>query len=112
MPTTRPSSIRTSSTVKPSRISAPASAAASTSSLSSTVRRGQYATGASFVPGDPRDREGTEVEGVGVDRRAAGRREAIEQAPARERGDAASGCTTCVDTVSLGKVARSTTSTR
>src|SRR5947199_192560 len=47
MPTTRPSSIRTCSTVKPSRISAPASAAASTSSLSKTVRRGQYATGLS-----------------------------------------------------------------
>ena len=27
------------------------------------------------------DREGTEVEGVGVDRRASGRRQAIEKAP-------------------------------
>ena len=42
-----------SSTVKPSRISAPASAAASTSNLSRKVRRGQYATGASVVPGAP-----------------------------------------------------------
>ena len=88
MPTTRPSSIRTSSTVKPSRISAPASAAASTSSLSRTVRRGQYATGASFVPGAPEIVNGTEIEGVGVNRRAAGRGEAIEQSPPRERGDA------------------------
>jgi hypothetical protein len=42
-----------SSTVKPSRTSAPASAAPSTRILSSTVRRGQYATGESGVPGEP-----------------------------------------------------------
>ena len=41
MPTTRPSSVTNSSTLKPSRTSAPASAAASTSSLSRMVRRGQ-----------------------------------------------------------------------
>ena len=53
MPTARPSSIKTSSTVKPSRTSAPASAAASTSNLSSIVRRGQNATGDFSVPGEP-----------------------------------------------------------
>jgi hypothetical protein len=53
MPTTTPSSVKTCSTVKPSRTSAPASAAASKSSWSSTVRLAQYATGASVVPGDP-----------------------------------------------------------
>jgi hypothetical protein len=53
MPVTRPSSRTTSATVKPSRTSAPAAAAASTSSLSSTVRRGAYATGDASVPGAP-----------------------------------------------------------
>jgi hypothetical protein len=47
MPVTRPSSMMTSATVNPSRISAPASNAAFTSSLSSTVRRG------SAHPGGP-----------------------------------------------------------
>src|SRR3712207_688141 len=53
IPTTAPASVTSSLTVKPSRISAPDSAAASISSLSSTVRRGAYATGNSGVPGDP-----------------------------------------------------------
>ena len=46
MPVTRPSSTRISSTVKPSRSSAPAATAASTSRASSTIRRGQYARSA------------------------------------------------------------------
>ena len=57
-PTTRPSSTTTSCTVNPSRTSAPASDAASTSSLSSTVRRGQYASGAAAVPGAPESVKG------------------------------------------------------
>ena len=65
------------------------------------------------VPGPrrPRDREGAEVEGVRVNRRApvAMRR---SSSPHLARAATASGCTTCVDTVSLGNVARSTTSTR
>jgi hypothetical protein len=43
MPTTVPSSLTTSATVKPSRTSTPAATAASTRILSSTVRRGAYA---------------------------------------------------------------------
>jgi hypothetical protein len=53
MPTVRPFSMRMSSTVNPSRISAPASSAASISDLSSIVRRGAKATGAVSVPGEP-----------------------------------------------------------
>jgi hypothetical protein len=43
---------------EPSRTSAPASAAASTSSRSSTVRRGPWATGVSSVPGAPESANG------------------------------------------------------
>ena len=57
------------------------------------------------------DRERTKVEGVGVDRRAPGRHQPIEQAPL-DRALTPSGCNRWVDTVSLGKVARSTTRTR
>ncbi len=53
IPVTVPSVTSTSSTVKLSRTSAPAAAAASSRILSSTVRRGAYAYGASDVPGAP-----------------------------------------------------------
>ena len=111
MPTMRPSSIRTSSTVKPSRISAPASAAASTSNLSSTVRLAQYATGASLVPGDPESVKGPKSNAYVC---IGGHPVAVSRSinPHRARAAAPSGCTTCEDTVSLGNVARSTTSTR
>ncbi len=110
-PTMRPSSTTSSSIVKPSRISAPASAAASTSSLSSTVRRAQYATGASVVPGEPASVNGPKSNAYVC---IGGHPVAVSRSisPHRARAAAPSGCTTCEETVSLGNVARSITSTR
>src|SRR4029453_4906620 len=82
-PVTCPSWVRTSWTVKPSRTSAPAWAAASTRSLSSTGRRGGGGPGGGGVGSG--EGEGAEVEAVGVDRGAAGRGDLVEQPPAAQR---------------------------
>src|SRR4029453_13039357 len=84
-PVTCPSWVRTSWTVKPSRTSAPAWAAASTRSLSSTVRRGGVGGRGLGGAGGSGEGEGAEVEAVGVDRGAAGRGDLVEQPPAAQR---------------------------
>ena len=100
-----------SETVNPSRTSAPASAAASTSTLSSTVRRGQYATGSSAVPGEPEIVNGPKSNAyVSI----GGHPVAVTRSSSPHRRSAAmpGGWIRCVEIVSLGNVARSTTSTR
>ena len=62
-------------------------------------------------PGCPGDRERAEVERVRVDRRAAGRRRAGRAGPSARSAATPGGWTRCVEIVSLGNVARSTTST-
>ena len=100
-PVTRPSSMTSSSTVNPSRTSAPASDAASTRSLSSTVRRGRTRRGNSAVAGGAGDRERSEVERIRVDRRTSRRQNTVEQAPALQRRHARR-----VDEVRRDRVAR------
>lgn len=58
-----------------------------TRSLSRTVRNGQYDRSIARAR-RPGNRDRTEIERVGVDRRTAGRGEAIEKAPSREGSDA------------------------
>src|SRR3954454_1063474 len=100
MPVTRPSSsTTTSSTVNSSRSSAPASDAASTSNLSSTVRRGQYATGESAVPGAPSIVNGPKSNRyvlIGGQPVATNR----SSSPQRCNAETPGGCKMCVDTVS------------
>jgi hypothetical protein len=106
-----PSATRTSSTVNPSRTSAPAAAAASSRILSSTVRRGAYATGECSVPGAPASVTGPKSN---VYREIGGQPVAVtcSSSPHRRSASTPGGWMKWVDTVSLGNVARSTTSTR
>src|SRR3954451_1248174 len=112
MPVTTPSSTTTSSTVKASRTSAPAAEAASTSSASSTTRRGPYpyarpsaARGDPATPTGPKSRESLLIGGQPV-------ASSCSRIPQRASAATAGGCNTCVEIVSLGNVALSTSSTR
>ena len=64
------------------------------------------------VPGRAGERERSEVEAVGVDRRAVRWRAVGRAGPTGRSAATPGGCTTCVESVSLGNVARSTRSTR
>jgi hypothetical protein len=90
-PVTTPSSISSSSTVNPSRISAPAAAAAFTRILSSRVRRGAYACGESALPGAPARATGpksNEYRPIGGHPVAATRSASPQRRSAAMRGDA------------------------
>ena len=88
IPTTRPSSIRTSSTVKPSRTSAPASSRGVDEQFVEHGPPGAVRDRRVFRARRPGDGEGTEIERVGVNRRTSGRRQPIEQSPSCEGGGA------------------------
>ncbi len=112
IPTTVPSSMITLSTVKASRSSAPAAAAASTRILSSTVRRGAIvvacpltARGRPVMVTGPKSNVERSIGGHPVVRTGSSR-------PHRSNAATPAGWMTSVDSVSLGKVERSTRSTR
>ena len=102
MPTTVPSSTITSSTVKPSRTSAPArSGSVDEDLVEQRAARRVRRSVAVRRPGAAGDGEQAEVERVGVDGRAAGRDDLVEEAPAPQRGDSR-----CMDHVRRQRVAR------
>jgi hypothetical protein len=112
MPVTTPSSIRTSSTVNASRSSVPASTAARTRRSSSTIRRGQNPSatpstdrGAPESVIGPKSNEYFVIAGHPV----ASRR---SRSPHRFSAATPGGWIMCVEIVSLGNVALSTSNTR
>ena len=111
-PTTASSVISRSSTANPSRTSTPDSAAAFTSRLSSTVRRGQKPPLPSFASGIvPCSANGPTSN---VIRRQMGGTPVLAsrwRRPQRARTSAPCGHRMCVEIVSLGKVALSTSNT-
>jgi hypothetical protein len=111
MPVTRPPSSSTSSTVKPSRTSAPASPAASTSSRSRTVRRGLYIASTPWKAGKRPSSTTSPVSNLTA--RVGGAPEATTRSSSPQRRSLATAgrCTWWLERVSLGKLARSTTST-
>ena len=112
MPTTVPSSTTSSSTVNRSRTSAPAAEAASTRIVSSTVRRGAKAVespshgcGVPAIVNGPKSNEYVLIGGHPLPATLSSR-------PQRRSAETPGAWTMCVDTVSLGNDARSTTRMR
>ena len=100
------------STVKPSRISAPASTAASRSSLSRTVRRGQNPPRPPLVSSrHPSERMGRRRRSCDA-QQGDSRSPLIDPVGPSDPGSPPCGQTMCVDVVSPGKLALSTSRTR